>query len=352
MKTTAFRNKLELAAFAASIILSVPLVLGLFSRLHPAFDSFAHFRIHLVVLLALAALPLLFGRFRKEGVVALALAVGAVASVSSTMQSLGAAIVHAGLPPKDDNQPVYKLLQLNLRYNNPEPNKVLSLIGRIRPDVVTLEETSEMWVEKLALLSSAYPYRIICPSPHGVYGVAILSARPFVEGQEAKCYDRSSFVIAPVDFGGRAVDIAALHLGWPWPFDQARHILAVGRPLSELGETALLAGDFNATPWSAAVAHVGQMGGLALVPSVGPTWQWIKLPEFLRFSGLPIDQVMHKGSVVVNTARTLGEAGSDHLPVLVEFSLMPSSPRHEENAETATATFVRRSPNAASYGSS
>ena len=46
-------------AFIAMLVLSVALVAGFFGTLHPAFDSFAHFRVHLAVLMALCALPLL-----------------------------------------------------------------------------------------------------------------------------------------------------------------------------------------------------------------------------------------------------------------------------------------------------
>jgi endonuclease/exonuclease/phosphatase (EEP) superfamily protein YafD len=334
MSTNDLRSKVTTAAYLAVLVLSAPLIAGFFGKLHPALDSFAHFRVHLAILMAIATLPLLASKYRKEGAAALLLAVSAFATTSNL---LGLGPVHAGsFQPRSDEQPVYKLLQLNLRYNNPEPNKVLSLIGRLRPDVVTLEEVSDMWKEKLALLSSAYPYSIICPYPNRVFGVAILSSRPMADGRQANCYERGSLAIAPVDFGGRVVEVAALHLGWPWPFEQSRQIAAVAQPLSQLGETALLAGDLNATPWSAATRRVGELGGLTMVPSVGPSWQWWRLPEFLRFSGLPIDQAFHKGDVILNSAHTLAEAGSDHLPVLVEFSLKPKA--KEQEAVTATAS--------------
>ena len=54
----AFRT-IGLAALLATVLLSLPLVGGFFGRLHPAFDSMAHFRVHLAALLMLAALPLL-----------------------------------------------------------------------------------------------------------------------------------------------------------------------------------------------------------------------------------------------------------------------------------------------------
>ncbi|WP_019172206.1 endonuclease/exonuclease/phosphatase family protein [Pseudaminobacter salicylatoxidans] len=324
-------------ALLAALLLSLPLVAGFFGTLHPALDSLAHFRMHLAVLMVIAGLVLLARRFWLNGIVTVAFGVAALATVNSFMPILGPGRVHASLQPDETEQPIYKLLQINLRYNNPEPNKVLSLIGRIRPDVVTLDEVSEMWAGKLALLSSAYPHSIQCPYPNGVFGVAILSTRPFVEGREGRCHERGSFAVAPVDFGGRAVDVAALHLGWPWPFRQAGQIETLAGPLGGLGATALLAGDFNATPWSAAVARVAKLGGLTLAPSAGPTWQWHGLPEFLRFSGLPIDHVLHKGNVIAIAAHTLGEVGSDHLPVLVEFALKAAAFEPQEEGETSLA---------------
>ena len=68
----------------------------------------------------------------------------------------------------------------------------------------------------------------------------------------------------------------------------------------------------------------------------GPTWLYWRLPEFLRFAGLPIDQVFTKGEVIVHSVNTLETVGSDHLPVLVEFSLEAAGPEAEDPL-TATA---------------
>ena len=62
------------------------------------------------------------------------------------------------------------------------------------------------------------------------------------------------------------------------------------------------------------------------VGPAGPTWLYRALPELLRFAGLPIDQVFAKGDVVVHSVGTLEAVGSDHLPVLVEFSLKAAQP--------------------------
>ena len=98
-----------------------------------------------------------------------------------------------------------------------------------------------------------------------------------------------------------------------------------------------LAGDLNAATWSAAVRRIEAASGLTHVAGIGPSWLDRRLPDALRaYVGLPIDQVFAKGDMVILSAKTLESVGSDHLPVLVEFSLLGGA-KPEENAVTATA---------------
>ncbi|RWP15301.1 MAG: AP endonuclease [Mesorhizobium sp.] len=327
------------------LVISVALVAGFFGTLHPAFDSFAHFRVHLAVLMALCALPLLATSFRLQAATGLLFAVAAFATTSNAlsvprMWPVQAAYeVEAGdqaVHPADKT--VYRLLQMNLRFNNATPEKVLSLIDRTQPDVITLDEVSDMWEVKLGHLASAYPYRILCPYPNGVFGVALLSRRPFAAGTQPRCDGRGAMAIATVDFGGTDVDVAAMHLIWPWPRNQSRQIGGLSGEFASLGETSIMACDCNAVPWSAAVRRVAGLGKLTVAPSPGPTWLPIKLPEFLRFAGLPIDLVFSKGAVLIHSVSRLDNTGSDHLPLMVEFSLRQEQKKPVDDHETATAS--------------
>ena len=327
-------------AFLAMLGLSAALVAGFFGTLHPAFDSFSHFRIHLAVLMALIALPLLATSFRLQAGVGLLLAVAAFASTLSTLPRLWP--VQAAYDAAPGDEPVYRLLQMNLRFNNPTPEKVLSLIGRTKPDVITLDEVSQMWSEKLGLLESAYPYRILCAYPNGVFGVALLSRRPFAVGTEPYCEPRGAMATATVDFGGIGVDVAAIHLSWPWPKEQYWQIGELTKTLTSLGETAIMAGDCNAVPWSAAVRRLASLGGLTVMPSAGPSWIHRTLPDFLRrYAGLPIDQVFSKGGVTILSSTRLEDTGSDHLPVMVEFSLKRDENKPVDEDATATVSLIQ-----------
>lgn len=315
---------LTLLAFLAVVLLSVPIVAGFFGTVHPALDSLGHFRAHFGVLMALIALPLLATSLGREAAIALVFALGACAT---TLPGL-AANKRTFFTAQPEFSPAYRLLHMNLRFDSAEPELALALIERVDADVITLNEVSAMWEDLLTPVGATYPHRVICRAPGRPWGSAILSRRAFVLGKAPQCADRGSMAVASVDFGGQSVDVVALHLGWPWPYEQASQIDGIVQSLASLGPSALLAGDFNASPWSASVRRVAAAGALELLPWSGPTWLPLGAPEFLRFGGLTLDHVLMKGDVIVHDARRLERVGSDHLPVLVEFSLPlpPSTP--------------------------
>ena len=312
---------LRLAALGAVLAAAAAITFGYLGWLHPAFDSFSHFRIHLAAGLLVLVVPLALLRFLPEA--GFAALLGATAIVQTTGLPFGSA---TGPAQAFTNgvQPVYRLLQLNLRYDNPEPKRTLSLIGEVRPDIVTLNEVSAPWIEELELLKGTYPFRVICPPPSRIGGVAILSRRPFVEGFEPSCSDRGSLAVTEIDTGAGKVAVAALHMGWPWPFAQPWQLPQVEPVLAGLGDTAIVAGDLNAAPWSFTAQRIARASGTRLLRGIGPTWLDFVLPDALRpVIGLPIDNVLVKGGVVPLSVTTLDAVGSDHLPVLFEFAMLP-----------------------------
>ena len=315
----------RLFALVAVMGLAATLVFGYLGWLHMAFDSFSHFRVHASVALLLCAPVLYILRFRPEALFAIAL--GAITLVhtiglpaagldrSTSASASGDAYI-------GDNA-VYRLLHLNLYFANREPEVALSLIGRVKPDIVTLNEVSAMWAEKLALLEAAYPYTLICSQPTQIGGVAILSRRPFSPHSAPRCGDRGAFGHVTLDLGGLSVDVAALHLGWPWPFTQPWQLPQIEPLLSGVGDTAIIAGDLNAAPWSFAARRVAGASNARLLRGIGPTWLHFQLPDALRpVIGLPIDNALVKGGVVPIRLGT-EEGGSDHLAVVVDFAVLP-----------------------------
>lgn len=328
---------ITLILLSAATMVSLPLIAGFFGTAHPALDSLAHFRLHLAAALFLLSLPLIAIRgSRLTGALGLAFAMAATATTGALplAERFGP---YATQAPKPDGQAVYRLMHMNLRFDNPETGKVLSLVGRYRPDVITFNEVSASWRERLKPLEATYPHRIVCNLPGHGGGVAILSLRPLAPGSEGACVDGGTFALARVDFGGREATVATVHLHWPWPFSQAAQAERLRPALRALPDATVLAGDFNATPWSAMVRGVAAVGGMTTVGPFGPTWIHRKLPSAALFAGLPIDNVLTKDGITVHSATRLAPAGSDHVPLFIEFSIRPPSAPGPEAPETTTA---------------
>lgn len=303
----------------AALVVSAPLVAGYFGWLHPALDSFSHFRLHLGVLLALVGVAMLLCQRWLKGLLALLLAAGSVAGTYGRWEFPARA--EAG----QTNGPTYRLLQLNVHPRNRTPEAVIALIGRISPDIVVLQETSGLLGKQPEWLDNAFPHSFVCgsPRPH----IAIFSRHPLEPTPRPACF-QSALATATVNLDGRFVGLGSIHLAWPWPRRQAAQIEAMRPNLATIGETAILAGDMNAAPWSHAARQVSAHAGMTRMENIGGTWIFRVWPRQLARFGLPIDHVMSKGGVVVHDVRRLESVGSDHLPLLIEFSLSEPDRQH------------------------
>ena len=121
---------------------------------------------------------------------ALLFGAAALATTSASLTVPGIGPVQAAFAPRGTDRPVYKMLQMNLRFNNTEPGKVLSLVGRTQPDVITFEEVSAMWADKLAPLFARYPHHMLCPHPGKLFGVAHPVAPALCRGRRAEVLRR------------------------------------------------------------------------------------------------------------------------------------------------------------------
>ncbi|MER9354572.1 endonuclease/exonuclease/phosphatase family protein [Mesorhizobium sp. M0514] len=287
---------------------------GFLNTLHPALDSVSHFRFHLAAILILS----MSISVRRRPVIATLCGLLGAAVALCANSAIGFPFARATTAP--DNASVLRLLQINIRFDNPRRTDIVALIRGAQADIVLLEEVNDQWGGQLTSLDDLYPYKVLC-GIRPTDGVAILSRRSFDPARPPTCIADRSFAAASIDLNGKSVSFAAAHLKWPWPFTQSDQIEALTPEIGRLGPSALLAGDFNATPWSAAIGRIAKAGGLSLVPSLGPTWSPYSLPSFLRVIGLPIDQLLRKGDVVVRSVRKIEAPGSDHSALIVDFTL-------------------------------
>jgi endonuclease/exonuclease/phosphatase (EEP) superfamily protein YafD len=286
---------------------------GFLGFVHPAFDTLANFRMHLGVGLLLMAV---LWTFRCSRVPAIVFALVGFAALFASAPGLRFSD-NAGQPLTGER--VYRLLAFNLRFDNTDPDAAMAMIRNSGADILALSEISTMWQARIAELAAEYPHRDHCPEWSLIGGVMILSKFPFTT-RDPYCHDYAALSLREVEIEGHKVEIGSAHLRWPWPASGPRQVDALKPRLGEIGENALVAGDFNAATWTALISKFAGYGGLEVVRGIGPTWMYKRLPVSLAwYFGLPMDNAMAKGRVKVLSARALPPAGSDHLPVLVDF---------------------------------
>ncbi len=290
--------------------------IGFFGHIHPAFDTFAHFRMHFAVCLLIAFLVLVFTRHKV--VAALALGAAAVGIYTAQIGYPWTAKQRAALSDK----PVYSLLHLNLLWNHNDPEPVVNWLSEQDPDIFSLSEVSHVWEPYVLRLHDKWPYIFHCPEYGKRGGVRIYSKWPMTpKGEYCGVFGTfgKTSVKAP---SGETLTIGSLHLRWPWPASGPEQLETFIPELEQLAEDVLIAGDFNATPWSRTVKRFAQTGGLNIASGIGPSWLFEELPGGLaRIAGLPIDHVLHKGRVHVLSTERLEYVGSDHFPILVRFQI-------------------------------
>lgn len=296
--------------------LAFGLLAGFFGDRHPLFDTAAHFRAHAALGLVFAAMLLVWGRLFAAALASLFAAVLGLATVIPYLLPLPAPA------PQDPNAPRYTVLQMNLRFDTRDKEGTLRLIGELSPDVVTVQEMTGPWQTALESLSGRYPYQFYCAPPDFWGDVAIISRRPFAEGDEGVCDVSAGFAAKRIDFDGTEVVVGSQHLRWPFPGRQWRQIGELLPTLGALQDPLVIAGDFNAAPWSASLRTYARASDTRIAEGIGPTWILRGLPSWLgRLVGLPIDNVLVSKGVELFSVVRPPATESDHLPVLATFTL-------------------------------
>ncbi|HHS93358.1 MAG TPA: hypothetical protein ENK82_08415, partial [Campylobacterales bacterium] len=271
------------------ISLAVPFLLSFLNFVHPLFDSYSHFRIHL--LYALIPLMFLLAFFHEVKNTLLYLLLTLVASYYLYT-------LHQPFVPKtisNDKNNSLKLIQYNLNFQNQELDEVVKYFKNSSADVITLQEVTpehqakleEMKTESyliefseeypyLGWKKGAYPYQRYCEYS-AVGAVAILSKHPLNEAQSA-CLEHQGLLWSEIKVKERAINLVSIHTYWPYPFQQPEQIQSIKPIFSHIKTPSIIAGDFNAAPWSHTVKEIEKASKTKIVK--GLRWT-IELKEQL-----------------------------------------------------------------------
>lgn len=295
----------------------LPALAGYAGDWHWLLDLCAHFRWQYAVVLALGLLPAAL--LRKRGLVVLLLA-GSVLNGWSLMTATGPA-ADASRAGAEATGRSWKLLVVNVHVGLVDAGPLLQLIERESPDVIGIIELSPALEKQLRVLDADYPVHRsqARDDPFGI-GLWTRWSESTVESQSMPPMGFPSLVL----HGRASARLWLVHAFPPisaeaahWRDQHLAHVASlIGRD-----PQVLVAGDFNATPWSA--AYRSFRGSTGLLDSSARQWPW---PTWFTGSAagsvlaLPIDHVLHAAGWSVLDRRIGPDIGSDHRPLIVSFA--------------------------------
>jgi len=304
---------------------TVGIVMGFGGRWSAVLDAIGYFRLHFAFLAMIGgvlAISLPRRRVKWIGFVAAALAVAMLGPVWRSIER-----------PNDSagrTRAVSVMTANVLGGSNPSLHLTSSVLMAADADVLAVVEAPPAWSKPTALLARHYPYR--SAQPDGRNGVVLFSKFPLRRIEMAGADANSpAFATAFLDLGGGVgIGVTAVHLSWPLVANgaQAKQIAIIGSLLSAEAGPKVLVGDFNATPWSAAMSRVEANTGLSMVGGLRRTWLG-GYPNPIRYTltgslygnevpallGQHIDHVLLSPDTGVDGIEVIPLPGSDHRAV-------------------------------------
>ena len=280
---------------------------------HFAIQLFTHFRLQYVVVSL--SLLLLFKYLRSPWLIG-ALAASLVLNASLVLPwYVGEDETSGGVE--------LKLLHANVLSSNTDYDRLLGLLDTEAPDLVMLQEVSPDWLVALDELRADYPYSY-AEAREGNFGIALFSRVPL---RSVSHFDSPPFgyptIVASLDIDGQVLHFIGTHPMIPvsGDFYDARNeqLAGVAQLLGKQAEPKILVGDLNLSQWDVNYIGLEQQGGVRNARKgfgILPTW-----PVFMPFAMIPIDHVLVSETISVTGFYSGPRIGSDHLPLIVTFSL-------------------------------
>ena len=231
-----------------------------------------------------------------------------------------------GVPVPD--QPIVRVYSANLYVFNTDVAAMRRSIAAADADILVLVELGQAPASRLDQLLPDYPHRVLIGQARaGDHARSIIASRYPILQRLPERPDGLSTVGATVQTPVGPINVFGVHLTRPWPYQyqwgQISQVMALAERMKAAPDHPVIAaGDFN----SVSSARIGKQiqSDLGLIPA--PGWPGTWPSEIPAFAGITIDQVYRSPDLALITRRLGEPTGSDHRPVITEFT-RAQSPR-------------------------
>lgn len=229
-----------------------------------------------------------------------------------------------GAMAQENGTPILRAFLLNINSSNQEYDRVITEITANDPDLVVLLEVTPIWANKLRSLYKLYPYRLAAPQS-GNFGIALLSKLPWKTAHliNYETTKRPS-VFSEFRVYGQPLTLLGAHPPPPMSPSMAKQrnqqlqtIARILRPKAH--DAVMLLGDLNISPWSyyfRQLLNSANLQNSAYGWGVMPSW-----PISFAVLRIPIDHCLVSDDITIHHRRNGSDVGSDHYPVIVDFSI-------------------------------
>lgn len=289
------------------------------------FDLFAPFQMQYTIALIVAALGLAAARLRRAaGVVAIVAVIGVARIAPLYIAPAGQA---------SESVESITLMHFNVGIENHRFNDIIAALDASGADLVTIQELSTGLDRAITRRSQRYRPLLTQPRDHafgqGVYIRRSGRLNEAIESAEATHIPPARNVPVTevtLDLDGKRLTLLAVHTFAPVTPKMHRLRETMMRQLGQRaavaradGESLIIVGDMNATPWCSAYRQMMRPGGLVDSQrgfGYQPTWTF---PG--TFIGkpltIPIDHCLHTPDLTTVSRGVGPSLGSDHRAILV-----------------------------------
>jgi endonuclease/exonuclease/phosphatase (EEP) superfamily protein YafD len=216
-----------------------------------------------------------------------------------------------------ESGPRISVVSANVYFESSDARPLVQWVRKTNPDIVVLLEVTPTYMASFDRLSG---YRGQLTRYHqAAFGVAIRARHPVRSWQVVTSERGVPRIDAELIVDGRSVLVSAVHPIPPRTVELHRlrnaELRDAARTARRLNRPAILAGDFNATPWSSAFAGIGAEE-FRRATALWPTWQ----AGWRGWMGIPIDVIATNDRWQLVDAEVGPDIGSDHLPVRATLS--------------------------------
>ncbi|MFM1814518.1 MAG: hypothetical protein RLZ98_1213 [Pseudomonadota bacterium] len=272
-------------------------------------DLVNNFR-HLTVLGCAILLAIAFSHPRQRGTAFKLLAANAVL--------LAPAFFLSASPADGGEGRRLKIVSFNMLYGNSNVRAATRWLASQDADVIVLQEVTPRSKRVVkSQIGAEYPYVYDCYCND----ILILSRLPWRTGggQPRTSHMPSLSWIKLTDENGRMLKLVGVHTATPYEAQQqARHYDWLRSWLSPSRERTIIAGDFNATPWSWRLQSLLWSTGFVRHGTWALSWNGARAiapPTFL------IDNVLTTPDIRSISFASGPRLGSDHLPIIARMNL-------------------------------